>query len=84
VVRDLVATIDAPSLRTTIVGFERNNDNVFLSCAIPPGLTSCQSAAGATLELDAGDTLDGQATVVPSPVPVGATEVSVAYRAVNG
>lgn len=84
VLRDLVATIDGPSTRTTVVGFERNNDNVFLSCAIPPGLTSCQSAAGASLELDAGDTLDGRLTVAPGPAAVGATEASFAYRAVTG
>jgi len=83
-VRDLVATIETPSVRPVVVGFERNNDNAFLSCQIPIGLTSCQSAAGDRLHLDAGDTLDGRLTVVPTPVAVGATNVSFAYRAVAG
>ena len=80
--RDLVATIDAAAPRPIVVGFERNNDNVFLSCAITPGQTSCQSTAGARLQADAGDRLDGQVTVAPNPAPFGGADVTFSYRAV--
>jgi hypothetical protein len=82
--RDLIVTSDAVETRPIIVGFERNDDNVFLNCAINIGQTSCQSDAGDRLRLEAGDTLNMNAIAPGSPAPFGGAELTYGYRAVGG
>ena len=82
-VRDLIVRSDTVETRPMIVGFERNNDNVFLNCTINIAQTSCQSAAAAKLQLAGGDTLNMTAIAASLPVAFDGAELTYAYRAVG-